>query len=71
MNPDGTDPVRLTNNSVNDSFAALSPDGKGRIVFDSARNSPPGSPPNLVDLFLMRADGSNVQFLTTGGSSAT
>ncbi len=45
MNPDGTDPVRLTNNSVNDSFAALSPDGKGRIVFDSARNSPPGSPP--------------------------
>ena len=63
MNPDGTGEVRLTNNSVNDSFAALSPDGKGRIVFDSARNSPPGSPPNLVDLFLMRSDGSNVQYL--------
>ena len=42
--------VRLTDNAVNDSFAALSPDGKGRIVFDSARSSPPGSPSNLVDL---------------------
>jgi Tol biopolymer transport system component len=71
MNPDGTGEVRLTNNGVNDSFAALSPDGKGRIVFDSARNSPPGSPSNVVDLFLMRADGSNVQFLTSGSSSAT
>jgi Tol biopolymer transport system component len=70
MNPDGTGPVRLTDNAVNDSFAALSPDGKGRIVFDSARNSPPGSPPNVVDLYLMRSDGSNVQYLV-GGSSAT
>jgi TolB protein len=70
MNPDGTDPVRLTNNTVNDSFAALSPDGKGRIVFDSARNTPAGSPPNLVDLYLMRSDGSNVQYLTRGSSAS-
>jgi TolB protein len=70
INPDGTDPVRLTNNSVNDSFAALSPDGKGRIVFDSARGTPAGSPPNLVDLYLMRSDGSNVQYLVRGSSAS-
>ena len=70
MNPDGTSEVRLTNNSVNDSFAALSPDGKGRIVFDSARNTPPGSPPNLVDLYLMKSDGSHVQYLVRGSSAS-
>jgi Tol biopolymer transport system component len=70
MNPDGTDPVRLTDNAVNDSFAALSPDGKGRIVFDSARGTPAGSPPNLVDLYLMRSDGSNVQYLVRGSSAS-
>lgn len=70
MNPDGTDPVRLTNNGVNDSFAALAPNRKGWIVFDSARGAPPGSPPNLTDLYLMRSDGSNVQYLTRGSSAS-
>ena len=70
MNPDGTGEVRLTENGVNDSFAALSPNGKGRIVFDSARNSAEGSPPNLVDLWLMRSDGSNPQYLVRGSSAS-
>jgi Tol biopolymer transport system component len=70
MSPDGTGLVRLTDNAVNDSFAALSPDGKGRIVFDSARGTPAGSPANLVDLYLMKSDGSHVQYLARGSSAS-
>ncbi len=69
MDPDGTNVVRLTNNDSSDLFAALSPDGKGRIVFDSNRN-PPADPVNLVDLFLMRSDGSNPQPLGRGSSGS-
>src|SRR6266700_6022127 len=36
MNPDGTNPRRLTNNAYGDAFPTLSPDGK-KIVFDSNR----------------------------------
>ncbi len=36
MNPDGTDPRRLTDNSDGDGFPCLSPDGK-KIVFESNR----------------------------------
>jgi Tol biopolymer transport system component len=76
MNEDGTvdatvEPVRVTNNNTDgDAFSALSPDGK-RIVFESNRNRSPGDPLNIVDLFLMKNDGSEQVFLTRGGSSAS
>ena len=70
MNPDGTNVVRLTTNATSDQFAALSPNGKGRIVFDSNENNAPGDPINLVDLFLMRSDGSNRQYLVRGSSAS-
>ena len=53
-----------------DSAPAISPDGKGRIVFDSNRNRGPEGFLNTADLFLMKADGSD-QRLLTRGSSAT
>jgi TolB protein len=50
---------------------AVSPDGKGRIVFDSNRNREPGDPLNTSQLFLMKADGRGEQKLLTRGSSAS
>ena len=38
-----------------DFAAAVSPDGKGRIVFDSNRNRPAGAPLNTSELFLLNA----------------
>jgi len=70
MDPDATNAVRLTTNVFSDLFAALSPDGKGRIVFDSNRNNVPSDPVNLVDLFLMKSDGSNQQYLVRGSSAS-
>jgi Tol biopolymer transport system component len=69
MDPDGTNPRRLTENSDGDATPALSPDGK-RIVFDSNRNRAVGEPLNISDLFLMQVDGT-AQTLLTRGSSAT
>src|SRR5215472_15236790 len=66
MNPDGSDPRRLTNNTAGDGFPNLSPDGK-TIVFDSSRLT---GQTNVSDLFLMETDGSE-QTLLTRGSSAT
>ena len=70
MNPDGTNVVRLTMNGTSDQFAALSPNGRGRIVFDSNENNASSDPINLVDLFLMRSDGSNRQYLVRGSSAS-
>ena len=71
MDPDGSNLTRLTTNNVfSDAFPNLSPDGKGRIVFDSNRNNLPGDPVNLVDLFLMKADGSHQQYLGRGSSAS-
>ena len=42
MDGDFTNPQRLTNNTNADSMPTLSPDGKGRIVFDSNRLRIPG-----------------------------
>jgi Tol biopolymer transport system component len=70
MDPDGANLLRLTTNTVSDQFPALSPDGKGRIVFDSNRNNVLGDPVNLVDLWLMRSDGSNPQYLVRGASAS-
>jgi len=55
-----------------DFHPAVSPDGKGRIVFDSNRNRELGEPLNTSHLFLMKAkhDGRH-QRLLTKGSSAT
>src|SRR5262245_60820319 len=39
MNPDGSEVTRLTNDSFGDAGASLSPDGKGKIVFESNRIS--------------------------------
>jgi TolB protein len=67
INPDGTNPRRLTDNDVGDGFATLSPDGK-KIVFDSNRNRAEGEPINTSDLFLMNTDGTDQTLLTRGGS---
>jgi Tol biopolymer transport system component len=69
MNADATNPVRLTDNLDGDTFPSLSPDGNGRIVFDSNRLRTPSEPFNTSDLFLMKHDGSLQTFLTRGSSA--
>ena len=61
-------PRRMTSNTYTDIFPTLSPDGKGKLVFDSNRLRAPGEPVNTSDLFLMNHDGTGLQFLTRGGS---
>ncbi len=70
MNADGPNPRRLTDNNDRDAFPALSPDGKGRIVFDSNRLRAPSEPvsSNTSHLFLMNRDGSGQRLLTRGSS---
>ena len=69
LDPDGTNPRRLTENASGDAFPVLSPDGK-KIVFDSNRNRAVTDPVNTSQLFVMETDGSQ-QTLVTRGSSAT
>ena len=57
MNADGTNQVRLTNNSVEDNRPKWSPDGT-KIIFDRGNGS------NL-DVFTMNPDGTNVTALTS------
>jgi Tol biopolymer transport system component len=58
MNTDGSNPIRLTNDGFGDAFPVLSPDGKGKIVFDSNRIAIFAGGTQLdSDLFLMNADG--------------
>lgn len=61
-------PRRVTDNADADFFPALSPDGKGKIVFDSNRRRSAVEPINTSDLFLMNHDGTEQTFLTRGGS---
>ena len=68
MNPDGTEPRRLTDNADGDAFPALSPDGK-KIVFDSNRNRTATELLNTSDLFLMKTDGREQTFLVRGSSA--
>ncbi len=71
MNPDTTEPIRLTTTAPEAAnvFAALSPDGK-RIVFDSNRFRLPTEPINTSDLLVMKPDGTE-QTLLVRGSTAT
>lgn len=59
---------RVTWNAYADIFPALSPDGRGKIVFDSNRFRAPSEPVNTSDLFVMNHDGTEQRFLTRGGS---
>ena len=59
---------RLTSNMYIDIFPTLSPDGRGKVVFDSNRLRVSSEPFNTSDLFLMNHDGTDVRFLTRGGS---
>jgi Tol biopolymer transport system component len=59
MNADGSNQVRLTNNSVYDRFPSWSPDGT-KIVFARFNNAN-----FFYDVYVMNADGSNVIPLAT------
>jgi TolB protein len=70
MDADGTNVRRLTENTDGEAFAALSPDGKGKIAFDSNRLRLPTEPGNTSDLFLMNSFGEEQTFLTRGSSAS-
>ena len=53
-----------TSNTYTDIFPTLSPDGRGKVVFDSNRLLTAGEPGNTSDLFLMNHDGTDLRFLT-------
>ena len=70
IRPDGTDLRRLTHTPGNDAHNAWSPDGEW-IAFTSARGGfkdeaalHPYNPQPYGDLYVMRADGSDVRQLT-------
>ena len=70
MDADGTNVRRLTENTDGEAFPALSPDGKGRIVFDSNRLRLPTEPGNTSDLFLMNKFGEDQTYLTRGSGAS-
>jgi TolB protein len=70
MDADGTNVRRLTDDTSGEAFAALSPDGKGKIVFDSNRARLPGEPVNTSDLFLMNKFGEDQTYLTRGSGAS-
>ena len=61
-------PRRMTSNTYIDIFPTLSPDGRGKVVFDSNRLRAAGEAVNTSDLFVMNHDGTELRFLTRGGS---
>ncbi len=70
IKPDGTDLKRLTNSPGNEGHNAVSPDGKW-IAFTSAREGykdeaalHPHNPQAYGDLYIMRADGTDVRIIT-------
>jgi hypothetical protein len=70
MDADGTNVRRLTDDTSAEAFAALSPDGKGKIVFDSNRARLPNEPANTSDLFLMNKFGEDQTYLTRGSGAS-
>jgi TolB protein len=69
MNPDGSEPQRITENQVGDSFPVLSPDGR-KIIFDSNRLRIESESINTADLFVMASDGTEQAYLTRGSSAS-
>jgi TolB protein len=69
MNPDGSDPERITNNLWADAFAVLSPDGK-KIIFDNNRFRLPTDFITKTELFVMKTDGTEETHLTDGSSGS-
>ena len=70
ISPDGTDLRRLTHVAGNDAHSAWSPDGEW-IAFASARGGfrdesvlNPNSPQSYADIYVMRADGTDVRRVT-------
>ncbi|MGK2935925.1 MAG: hypothetical protein ACSLFE_11890 [Gemmatimonadaceae bacterium] len=61
-NSDGTNPVRLSNNSFGEFFPTWSPNGR-EIVFDSNEGF---APANVKRLYIMNGDGSGRRLLTSG-----
>jgi ABC-type sugar transport system substrate-binding protein len=60
MNPDGSDPVNLSNNPGDDVHPSWSPDGS-QVAFTSNRENEDGS---ANAIYIMDADGSNLRQLT-------
>ena len=69
IDPDGSNPRRLTYNLDGDGFPVLSPGGK-ELVFDSNRERVEGEALNTSDLFVMDL-GSGAELKLARGSSAT
>lgn len=67
MNADGSNPQRLTTHPTYDGKPDWSPDGE-RIVFTSTRDSYQDAVFLDTELYIMNADGSNVQRITHVGS---
>jgi TolB protein len=70
MDADGTNVRRLTENTDGEAFPALSPDGKGKVVFDSNRARLPTEPLNTSDLFIMNQFGGDQTYLTRGSGAS-
>jgi hypothetical protein len=62
MNSDGSNPIRLTNNTVVDSEPTFSPDGT-KIAFFSDRDGPP-----VPEIYAMNTDGSSQTNLTNNAA---
>jgi len=70
MNPDGTNQVRLTNNTIIDDFPAWSPN-RQKIAFLSGTSGQNGSTCEQCAIYTMNADGTGKTFVTalTGAGS--
>jgi TolB protein len=66
---DGTDALRITNNSFAEGFPALSPDGR-RIVFESDRLRTAEQPTNWASLFVTGSHGGEEISLVPGNSAS-
>jgi Tol biopolymer transport system component len=63
MNADGSNPTRLTNNTIGDFYPNWSPDGK-KLAFSSHRNGDEYSTPGKMQIYVMNADGSHQTRIT-------
>ena len=66
MREDGSELRRLTTSPGADIHPQWAPDGR-RLLFNSARRSRDPANPEVIELFTMRPDGSDVRPLTRGG----